>query len=472
MVMAETPDLCIIGTGPGALSVAMAAAALGVRTVLAANQEVGAPPPGAIANALLAAAKRAQTVRDTAPFGITASNNAVEFDKVSKHVQRALAAIAPNSSPERLAGLGVQLINGPVRFRDRHTVTAGETEIRARHFVIATGSTLAVPEISGLREGRYLTAETVIDLAGLPDRLVVVGGSWAGLELAQAFRRLGSQVTVLEAAAPLAPFDPECAAVVRDQLRREGITVRSGVKLLRVKYAGLSAAVTFEDQGREETVEGRQLLVASGRKPAIDDLDLEAARIKYDADGIKVNNKLQTSNARVYAIGDGVAGQQPFAQAGLYHAELVIRNVILRLPAKLKSDLVPYVAYTDPELVQVGISEAAARERKYKIRILRWPYYDNTRAQAERAFHGHTKVITTVKGQILGASIVGAEARESVAMWSLAIAQGLNISIVAQVALPHPSFTEIGKRAALEFFAAGLTPSRLQRIMARLRIFG
>jgi pyruvate/2-oxoglutarate dehydrogenase complex dihydrolipoamide dehydrogenase (E3) component len=472
MIMAETLDLCIIGTGPGALSVAMAAAAMDVRTVLVAKPAVGAPPPGAIANALLAAAKRAQMVRDSAPFGIAASSNAIEFDKVSKHVQRALAAIAPNTSPERLAGLGVQVLNGPTKFRDRYTVIAGAAEIRARHFVIATGSTLAVPEIPGLREGRYLTAETVIDLAGLPDRLVVIGGSWAALELAQALRRLGSQVTVLEAAASLAPFDPECAAVVLEQLRREGIAFRSGVKLLRVKYAGLSAAVTFEDQGREETVEGRQLLVACGRKPAIDDLDLEVARIKHDADGIKVNNKLQTSNARVYAIGDVVAGQQAFAQAGLYHAELVIRNMLLRLPTKLKSDLVPYLAYTDPELAQIGISEAAARERKYKIRILRWPYYDNTRAQAEREFHGHTKIITTVKGQILGASIVGAEARESVAMWSLAIAQGLNISSVAQVVLPHPSFTEIGKRAALEFFAAGLTASRLQRIMARLRIFG
>jgi pyruvate/2-oxoglutarate dehydrogenase complex dihydrolipoamide dehydrogenase (E3) component len=230
--------------------------------------------------------------------------------------------------------------------------------------------------------------------------------------------------------------------------------------------------VTFEGAGGEQTIEGRYLLVATGRKPTTDGLHLDAAGITYDRTGIVVNKRLKTANRRVYAIGDAAAGQLQFTHAANYHAGLVIRNALFRLPVKVNNDAVPWVTYTEPELAQTGLSEAQARARGIKMRILRWPYHDNDRAQAERETHGHIKVITTVKGKILGATIVGAQAGELIAMWTLAIAQGLNIRSLTSIVLPYPTLSEIGKRAAIDYFTPSLTSPWVRRIIAWLRIFG
>ena len=475
--MAETlkPDLCVIGAGSGGLSVAAAAAAFGVSVVLIEKHKMGGDclNTGCVpSKALLAAARRAAVMRSAAQFGVTASVVDVDFRKVNDHTHRVIAAIAPTDSMERFAGLGVRVIKGQAKFKDRRTVAVDGVEIRARRFVIATGSTPALPPIPGIDEGPYLTNETVFDLTERPDRLIVLGAGPIGLEMAQAFRRLGSEVTVLEAATPLAKDDPECAAIVLDQLEREGVVVRSGVKATRVKHASGCVSVTFEGPSGEETVEGRYLLVAAGRKPTTGGLDLDAARIKYDGAGIAVSKKLKTTNRRVYAIGDAAAGQLQFTHAANYHAGLVIRNALFRLPVKVNNDVVPWVTYTEPELAQTGLTEAQARARGIRMRILRWPYHDNDRAQAERETHGHIKVITTRKGKILGASIVGAQAGELIAMWTLAIAQGLNIRSMTGVVLPYPTLSEIGKRAAIDYFTPSLTSPWVRRIIAWLRIFG
>ena len=394
----------------------------------------------------------------------------VDFAKVHDHVRYVISAIAPTNSAERFTGLGVRVIKGHARFKDRRTVVVGDDyEIRARRFVIATGSMPARPPIPGLDESSYLTNETVFDLTERPDSLVIIGAGPIGLEMAQAFRRLGSAVTVLEAATPLAKDDPECAAIVLDQLDREGIVVRNSVNVTRVKHANGRVSVTFAGAGGEETVEGHSLLVATGRKPTTDGLDLEAAGIKYDRTGIRVNKRLKTSNRRVYAIGDCAAGQLQFTHAANYHAGLVIRNALFRLRVKVNNDRVPWVTYTEPELAQTGLTEAQVRARKVKFRILRWSYHDNDRAQAERETHGHIKVITSGKGKILGATIVGARAGELIAMWTLAIAQGLNIRAIAGIVLPYPTLSEIGKRAAIDYFTPSLTNPWVRRIITWLR---
>jgi pyruvate/2-oxoglutarate dehydrogenase complex dihydrolipoamide dehydrogenase (E3) component len=290
--------------------------------------------------------------------------------------------------------------------------------------------------------------------------------------MAQGFRRLGSEVTVLEAFAPLAKDDPEAAAIVVAQLEREGVVIRSGVKIARIGHSPGSVTVTLAGEGDEETVEGSHLLVAAGRRPTVDGLDLEAAGIRYDRAGIAVNKRLKTSNRRVYAIGDCAAKQLQFTHAANYHAGLVIRNALFRLPVRVNNDVIPWVTYTEPELAQAGISEAEARKRKMKIRILRWPYHDNDRAQTERETHGHIKVITNKKGKILGATIVGAQAGELIATWVLAIAQGLNIRAMTGVVLPYPTRSEIGKRAAIDFFTPSLTSPWVRGIIAFMRIFG
>jgi pyruvate/2-oxoglutarate dehydrogenase complex dihydrolipoamide dehydrogenase (E3) component len=471
-----THDICVIGGGSGGLSVAAAAAAFGVPVVLIERHKMGGDclNTGCVpSKALLAAGRRADLMRRSGVFGVTALNVAVDFRAVHDHVHAVIAAIAPMDSAERFAGLGVRVIKGHAAFKDRRTVVVGDQyEIRARRFVIATGSTPAAPPIPGLDQGPYFTNETIFNLDQRPKHLIVIGAGPVGLEMAQAFRRLGSDVTVLEAAVPLAKDDPEAAAIVLAQLERDGVVIRSGAKTVRVATAVGSATVTIEGVGGAEAVTGTHLLVAAGRKPTVDGLGLEAARIAYDRAGIVVNKKLKTSNSRVYAIGDVAAGQPQFTHAANYHAGLVIRNALFRLPVSVDTNAIPWVTYTDPELAQTGLTESQARRRRIRIRILRWPYHDNDRAQAERETHGHIKVITKKNGKIIGATIVGAQAGELITTWTLAIAQGLNIRAFTGIVLPYPTLSEIGKRAAIEFFAPSLTRPLLRRIIASLRIFG
>ncbi len=470
------PDICVIGGGSGGLSAAAAAAAFGVSTVLIEKHKMGGDclNTGCVpSKALLAAARRADAMQSSGPFGMSAQGVNVDFAKVHEHVHDVIAAIAPTDSAERFTGLGVRVIQGQAKFINRRAIAVGEEiQIRARRFVIASGSTPAVPPIPGLDTGLYLTNETVFDLTELPKQLIVIGAGPIGLEMAQAFRRFGSEVTVLEAATALAKDDPECAAIVLDRLEREGVVVRSGVKVARVAHRNGGVTATIDGEGGEETIEGTHLLVATGRKPTVDGLDLDAAGIRYDGSGIRVNKKLKTSNRRVYAIGDVAAGQLQFTHAANYHAGLVIRNALFRLPVRVNNAAVPWVTFTEPELAQTGLTEAQARARRIKIRVLRWPYHDNDRAQTERETHGHIKVITDKKGKIVGATIVGAQAGELITTWTLAIAQGLNIRAFTGIVLPYPTLSEIGKRAAIDFFTPSLTSPWVRRIITWLRIFG
>jgi pyruvate/2-oxoglutarate dehydrogenase complex dihydrolipoamide dehydrogenase (E3) component len=470
-----TPDICVIGGGAAGLSVAAAAAAFGVPTVLIERGAMGGDclNTGCVpSKALLAAARRAEIMQNSRAFGISAAGIDIDFAAVHDHVHRVIASIAPTDSVERFAGLGVRVIKGHATFKNRRAVIAGDTEIRARRFVIATGSTPAVPPIPGLDSGPYLTNDTIFDLKERPDRLIIIGAGAAGVEMAQAFRRLGSDVVVLEAAQPLATDDPEAAAIVLAQLEREGVSIRAGVSVVRVAHANGRVLVTIKTANGEETIEGAHVFVATGRKPTTDGLDLEAARIRYDHTGIRVNRKLKTRNKRVYAIGDVVSGQPRLTHAANYHAGVVIRNALFRLPVRVNPVTVPRVTYTEPELAQAGLTEADARKRRVKFRVVRWPYHDNDRAQTERTTHGHIKIITGNKGKILGVTIVGAQAGELLASWVLAMSQGLNIRAMTGIILPYPTLSEIGKRAAIDYFSPSLTRPWVRRIINWLRLFG
>jgi pyruvate/2-oxoglutarate dehydrogenase complex dihydrolipoamide dehydrogenase (E3) component len=457
------------------LSVAAAAVAFGVPTVLIERGKMGGDclNTGCVpSKSLLAAARRTELMRNAGLFGLNVQGIGVDFAKVHDHVHSVIAALAPADSPERFTSLGVRVIRQHGQFKDRNTVTAGDAEIRARRFVIATGSVPAVPPIPGLDDGPFLSNENVFDLKERPEHLIVIGAGAVGLELAQAFRRLGSSVTVLEAAQPLANDDPECVAVVLDRLEREGIVIRSGVRVTGIARAGGVVTATIETSGVERTITGSHLLVAVGRRPQINELGLEAAGIRHDHRGIIVNARLKTSNWRVYAIGDCAAGHQALTHAANYHAGLVIRNALFRLPVRADSSAIPWATYTDPELAQSGLTEAQARALRMKIRVARWPYHDNDRAQIERDSHGHIKVVTTRKGKIVGATIVGAQAGELIALWALAIARGLNIRALTNVVLPYPTLSELGKRAAIDFFTPNLTKPWVRRIIGWMRIFG
>jgi pyruvate/2-oxoglutarate dehydrogenase complex dihydrolipoamide dehydrogenase (E3) component len=470
-----TPDICVIGAGSGGLSVAAAAAAFGVPVVLVERGRMGGEclNTGCVpSKALIAAARRAHGVTGLEAFGITSAAPQIDFARVHEHVHRVIAAIAPNDSAARFTGLGVRVIAGKARFKDKDTVAVGDDiEIKARRVVIATGSSPAIPAIPGLNMVPFLTNETVFDLKACPQHLIVLGAGPMGLELAQAFRRLGAQVTVLDADKALAREDAECARIVLDQLTEEGIVLRQGVTVARVEASASGVAVVLGGTGNDERITGSDLLIAAGRRANTEGLNLDAAGIAHTAAGITVNRGMRTSNRRVYAIGD-VAGGPQFTHAANYHAGLVIRNALFRLRVKADDRLIPRVTFTDPELAHVGLTEDQARREAKTIRILRWPFAENDRAQAERMTRGHIKVVTDKGGRILGATIVGPGAGDLIAPWTLALANRLNIRAMAGTVVPYPTFGEIGKRAAISYFVPRLTSPFVRRIIGWLRRFG
>jgi pyruvate/2-oxoglutarate dehydrogenase complex dihydrolipoamide dehydrogenase (E3) component len=474
-----TPDLCVIGAGVGGLTAAAAGAAMGVPVVLVEKGRLGGQnlSTGTVpSKALRAAAQYAEWVRSGVRFGVKSARSGIDFAAVNAHVRGAIEAIAPQESVERFTGLGVRVVTGTGQFKDANTLAVGDLAIKARRFIVATGSSPLIPPIPGLQETPYLTPETIFDLTDCPRHLIVIGAGPIGLELAQTFRRLGSDVTVLEAAIPLSGEDRECTQVVLEALAREGVRVRTGVQIAQVRrvLARTQVVIAKADDTApdgETTVEGSHLLLVAGRRPNVDDLDLDAARIRHGDDGIVVDEGLRTTNKDVYAIGDVIGGAR-FAHAASHHAGLVVRNALFRHPITVDHRAVPRITFTDPELAQVGLTEEEARARAGAIRILRWPYRENDRAVTVAATEGHIKIITDRPGTILGATIVGAAASENIAVWALAIGQKLNISALAGVVLPYPTYAEAGKRAAITYFMGGLTSSRVHRIIGWLRRFG
>ncbi len=467
MVQKLTPDLCVIGAGSGGLSVAAAGAQLGADVVLIEKAKMGGDclNTGCVpSKALLAAAKRAHQIKTSDEFGIKGTTPKVDFAKVLAHVKDVIAHIAPNDSVERFSGLGVQVIEAAGSFRDGKTVMAGGYEIKARRFVIATGSTAALPPIAGLDQVSYLTNENIFDLKEQPAHLIVIGGGPIGMEMAQAFSRLGSKVTVLEAFTPFAKDDPEAAAIVMQQLASEGIEILANARVERVEktHGEIIAHVSMGETAQKIT--GSHLLVAAGRRPVIEGLALEKAGIKADPRGIKVSTALLTTNKKVFAIGDVTGGLQ-FTHMANYQAGIVIRRALFKLPVKATSTAVPWVTYTDPELAQVGMSEADAKKAGHKIRILRFPYAENDRAISERHTNGFIKVLTDKKGRILGATIVGLNAGEIIQMWTFAITQKMKIKAMTAFISPYPTLSEISKRAAYTYFTSSLTSPMMHRII-------
>jgi len=465
------PEICVIGAGAGGLAAAGAAAAFSVPTVLIEKGRMGGESlnSGCIpSKALIAAAERAAMLRDGARFGAKAVRFGVDFAAAHAHVRGVVDALSPNDSRERFTALGVRVVAAQARFTDAGTVVAGDITVNARRFVIATGSSPIMPAIDGLLDTPHLTNETVFDLGECPRHLIIVGAGATGLELAQAFRRLGADVTVLEAATPLAGEDGECVSVVLDALARDGVKLRTGVQVTKVSRALARVQVALSTPRGAEMVEGSHLLVAAGRQPNVEGLDLEAAGVRHATQGIVVDDRLRTSNKRVYAIGD-VTGGPKFTHVANHHAGLVIRHALFGLPIKVNHREIPRVTYTDPELAHVGLLEEAARAEARTIRVLRWPYTENDRARTALATEGHVKIVTDRKGDILGATIVGARAGENITAWALAISHKLNIRAFAGLVVPYPTYAEAGKRAAITFFADDLTSYRTRRIMGWLR---
>ena len=452
--MAETltPDICVIGGGPAGIAAALAAAGEGVSVVLVEKAALGGSDlaVGSIpSKALMAAAEVNELLRRGPAMGVTGAPLQVNFAKLREHLATVGAAIAANVSAERLTALGIRVVEAAARFTDRDTVEAGDTVIRARRFILAVGAEPAPPEIPGLDGIDFMTVAGLFDLARKPTHLIVLGAGREGLELAQAFNRLGIDTTVLDRGPALPEVDPELTAIVVDRLRAEGIRVRVGMDIVSVgrRRGGVRFTVSDPD-GDAAAIDGSHLLIAGGRKPNVDGLALDAAGIHVNDTGIIVDRALRTGNRRVYAIGDAVAGRADAAR-GQHQARQVVRSILFRLPVADRSDEAPFVTFTDPAVAVVGLGEAEARRRHDKaVRVLRFPFAESERAQIERMPAGMVKVVVGPRDRVLGAAIVGHDAGEMIALWSLAVAQRLPISVLDALPAPYLTRAEISRRVA------------------------
>ena len=465
-------DIAIIGAGSGGLSVAAAAAQFGQKVILFEKGVMGGDclNYGCIpSKALIAVSKQAHAMRTANKYGIAAVNPKVDFKDVHAYVHGVIAAIAPNDSASRFEKLGVKVVQSAAKFRDSKTIETSEGAFQARRFVIATGSRASIPPIPGLADVPYLTNETIFDNKVLPKHLIIIGGGPIGMELAQAHRRLGSDVTVIEAFGALGKDDPELSGIVLKSLQDDGVRILSHTVTKKISQSKSGFAVETETHG---LIQGSHLLVATGRVANVEGLDLEAAGVVYTARGVTVDAGLRSSQKHIYAVGD-VAGGLQFTHVAGYHAGLVIRNALFRLPVRNRSDIIPWVTYTDPELAHIGMTEAAARQKFGEtIRIVRWPFHENDRAQTEGKTTGLVKAVIGKGGRILGVSIVGAQAGELIQPWLLAIGNGLKIKSIATMVAPYPTLGEANRRAAVNYFSGLAANSHVRRLIKLLGFFG
>jgi len=467
-------DIVVIGAGSGGLSVASGAAQLGLKTVLFEKGEMGGDclNYGCVpSKALIAAAKVAHTLRSPGNLGIGAgAEPQIDFAAVMAHVHRAIATIAPHDSQERFEGLGCTVVRETARFVGEDTVQGGDVRVKARKIVIATGSRPKLPPIPGLETTPHLTNETLFDLTEQPSHLIILGAGPIGLELGQAFARLGTKVTVLEADRALPREDSDLAAIVIEAVRADGVDLREGAKATAVAATADGIAVIYRQGDQEARLEGSHLLVATGRAPNVEGLDLSLAGIGLDERGsILTDDQLLTTNRRVFAIGD-VSGQGGFTHTAGAHAGLIIRKALFAQPIKASALMVPRATYTDPEIAAVGLSEAQARAvHGADMQVITADFSGNDRAVAEGRTDGKGKLILSAKGQVLGAAIVGPNAGDLIQPWVLAMTSKLKLTAMTSIIAPYPTRGEINKRLAGQYFTPLLFSARTRLLVSLLK---
>ncbi|BDA82718.1 dihydrolipoamide dehydrogenase [Aureimonas sp. SA4125] len=470
--MSELYDLCVVGAGSAGLSVAAGAAQLGLRTVLVESGRMGGDclNTGCVpSKAFLAAARLMHAHRHPHLAIVPPHDLEAQRETVNAHVRGVIATIAPHDSVERFEGLGVRVIRGRASFLDRSRITvAGET-IEARDFVVAVGSSAAIPEIAGLDPTKILTNESLFDVETVPEHLVIIGGGPIGIEMAEAHRRLGSRVTVVQRGRILPRDEPELVDVLRQSLRAEGVEILESAEILSVRHDADRHVVEISAGGAARSITGSHILVATGRRVNLEGLGLEQAGIARGDKGIETNSRLRTSNRHVYAIGD-CTGAPKFTHVAGDHAGIVIRNLAFRLPAKVDYRALPWVTYTDPELAHVGLTLAEAKARHGDgVRSLIRTLGSVDRAVAEGRSEGMLKLVALPNGRILGCSIVAPGAGEMIGLWCLAIEKNMKLRDLTSLVLPYPTFSEISRQAASEWYRPALFSERTRRLVRILR---
>jgi pyruvate/2-oxoglutarate dehydrogenase complex dihydrolipoamide dehydrogenase (E3) component len=476
-------DIAVIGAGAAGLSVTAVAAQLGLKVALIERDRMGGDclNTGCVpSKALLAAAHAAQSARGASRLGIRLPEPVIDWDAVRAHVTGTIAAIAPMDSEARFRALGAEVLRGEARFLDPDTLEIDGRRLTARRIVIAAGSRAAIPPIPGLDAVAHLTNETLFTLPQPPEHLLILGGGAVGLEMATAHAGLGCRVTLVEAGRIAPREDAELADGLRRAITVAGTdpgtpsrpTLPNRLTLIE------SASVTAVDPGPTlvladgRRIGGSHLLIATGRRPNLEGLALGAGNVRASAAGIATDRGLRSlTNRRVFAIGDladpiGI-GPRAFTHVGSYHASIVIRRALFRLPARLDYTALPRVIYTSPELAQVGLTEAEARAAGHRVTLLRAPLAENDRAVAEADVTGLVKLVVA-RNRVIGAGILAPHAGEMIGQWTLAIARRVPLTALVGLIAPYPTRAEAGKRALGGLFAPRLFAPRMKFLVQLL----
>jgi pyruvate/2-oxoglutarate dehydrogenase complex dihydrolipoamide dehydrogenase (E3) component len=445
-------DLVIIGAGSGGLTAGGFAAQLGAKVALVEKNRIGGDCTwtGCVpSKALLKAAKVAHEVRTASRFGITANPPAVEMTSVRAYVRQAIQQVYQFEGPEELRKQGIEVIRGAGRFVDARTIVAGEQLVRAKTFLLTTGARPQIPAIAGLNEVPFLTYEQIFENDRLPRSMIVVGGGPIGMEMTQAYQRLGAEVSVV--ADRLLPKDePEVREVMRRVFEREGVRFVWG----RAKSARREGDEIIVATDHEEA-RGNLLLIASGRKPTVAGLDLEKAGVNYSEKGIPVDDQLRTNVKNIYVAGD-VAGGYQFTHFAGWQAFQAARNALLPGSSSGLTDLVPWVTFTDPEVAHVGLTEEQARMKfGENVRVCRWEMSRTDRAICEDDRDGFVKMIARKNGTLLGATVVNGRAGETITEFIVAIKQNMKVSDLAGAIHAYPTYSTAVQQLAAELAIEG-----------------
>lgn len=469
-------DIGILGGGAAGLTVAAGAAQFGAKTVLTEKKKklggdclhYGCVP----SKSLIRTAGVWSLAHRAKEFGLPDLElPAVDLGAVMDRVQGVIAKIQEHDSPERFCKLGAEVVFGSPRFRDDHVVEVDGKTYAAKTWVIATGSRPALPPIEGLTDVPYWTNETVFSQRTLPSRLLVLGGGAIGVEMAQAFQRLGSKVTVVEFLGQLmGPEDRDIGEMIRGRLEGEGMKVLTGTKATRAESHGSTIRLTVvpvKGEEEESVLEADALLVATGRRPNIEDLGLENAGVTFAPRGISTDARLRTSQKHIYACGD-INGKFPFTHVAGYEGGVALTNAVMHVPRKADYTRVPWCTYTDPEVASVGLNEKRAKKDGAEYRLLEEHFVDNDRALAEGEPLGKIKVLVSPQGKILGCQIIGAHAGELIHEWIAAVNGGTKLSTLAGAIHTYPTLAEISKRAAGSFYSEKLFSDRTKSVLRLL----
>lgn len=468
--MRHTHDVIVIGAGAAGLTAAGGCGRLGLRTALIERGSMGGEclNTGCVpSKALLAAASRAQAMRDAGQVGIQPVEPGIEWVAVRAHLLAARQAIAPHDSEARFRAWGVEVIHGQARFVGRNAVAACGRTLSAPRIVVATGSRPRVPAIEGLEGVPFLTSETLWDLPERPEHLLVLGGGAIGVEMAQAFRRLGAAVTLVEPHTPLPRDDAEAARFLLGRLEAEGVALRVGTGVARVEVAAGGVRLTLADGS---VLDSSHLLVAAGRVADLDALDLPAAGVRTGPDGILVDAGRRSSNRRVLALGDCRDGPR-LTHAASEDGAIAVQRIGFGVPARVRPQTLPWVTYTQPELAQLGPTEAVARQRHARVRVVRQDMQDNDRAVAEGRTAGFAKLVL-VRGRPVGITLVGEGAGEQILPWAMVIGGRHSLWALSGMVVPYPTLSELSKALAFAAYEPpifGQSARRWARVLAFLR---